>query len=250
MYVLFAYPSYVQKLTENTDLERPRGLPRREVESYRMPSIINFGCVRLHVGTHAPMTLYIGRFPYSSTSRSFKNDFRTAIHTTTAALAAFFAAGAAECKISMDGLTTKQMLAYMSALSTTARSRLQYLSAAFNTNPVDGYIIDDANDDLDDNGNHRVTKLKKPFNILRRGIQLAALGGFDKVTFDGAGDEYPSIPLTEQVPFPEILELVHEAHSVGLTTYLSAGFKFSNLEVRLFVCVMLSWSHYCSRMLS
>jgi len=28
--------------------------------------------------------------------------------------------------------------------------------------------------------------------IGRRGIELAALGGFDKVTWDGASDSYPS----------------------------------------------------------
>ncbi|KAJ7773855.1 hypothetical protein B0H16DRAFT_1880377 [Mycena metata] len=224
-------------IVHHEHLERPKGIRRKEVESYRVPSIVTFSCVRLHVGHVAPMTVYIGRFPYTSVSRTFKYDFHSAVHTVSAAMTAFFAAGAAECKVSMEGLTTRQMLAHMGALSSTPRSRLQYLSAAFNTNPVDDYILDDARGSVDKHGNRSVTQLKSPVHILRRGIELAASGGFDKVTFDGASDGYPSKPLTEQVPFEELLALVHEAHSVGLTTYVSAGFKFANIKDAVFTGV-------------
>jgi len=34
----------------------------------------------------------------------------------------------------------------------------------------------------------------------------------------------------EQLGFRDALELVHRAHSVGLVTYMSAGFKFHNIQ--------------------
>ena len=34
----------------------------------------------------------------------------------------------------------------------------------------------------------------------------------------------------EQLDFRDALELVHRAHSVGLVTYMSAGFKFHNIQ--------------------
>src|SRR4051812_40701138 len=37
-------------------LERPNHLPRSMVESYRIPSILDFARVRLHVGPAAPTT--------------------------------------------------------------------------------------------------------------------------------------------------------------------------------------------------
>lgn len=52
-------------------------------------------------------------------------------------------------------------------------------SAAFNLNTP---IVDDLNG----------VYISKPMNIGRRAIELAALGGFDKVTWDGASDSYPS----------------------------------------------------------
>jgi len=84
-------------------------------------------------------------------------------------------------------------------------------------------------------------------DIGRRGIELAALGGFDKCTWDGAADSYPShckylllvyspcsckslAGIILQLGFQNALELVHLAHSVGLTTYMSAGFKFHNIQ--------------------
>jgi hypothetical protein len=37
-----------------------------------------------------------------------------------------------------------------------------------------------------------------------------------------------------QLGFQNALELVHRAHSVGLTTYMSAGFKFHNIQDAVF----------------
>ena len=114
-----------------------------------------------------------------------------------------------------------QMLRYMQALATVPRRRLQYLSAAFNINPATESITDDSA-----SGEGQTVQISGGLNICRRGIQLAAQGGFDKVTFDGAADKYPSVPFIQQLSFAEALEAVHEAHSVGLTTYMSAGFTF------------------------
>jgi len=77
-------------------------------------------------------------------------------------------------------------------------------------------------------------------NIGRRAIELAALGGFDKVTWDGAADSYPSTPLLKLsdnandhglLSLRDATELVHLAHSAGLTTYFSAGFKLPHIEI-------------------
>jgi hypothetical protein len=155
---------------------------------------------------------------------NFENDFTKVKNTVKSASANIFRLGAAECKISMDGLTTKQMLQYMQALGTVERNRLQRLSAAFNINPAHGFVTDDA-------AEGGTKQIKDPMEICLRGIDLAAQGGFDKVTFDGASDNYPSIPFIQQITFPDALRLVHEAHSIGLTTYMSAGFTFKNIKV-------------------
>ncbi|KAI0364629.1 hypothetical protein BV20DRAFT_826352 [Pilatotrama ljubarskyi] len=217
-------------IVHNEHLERPKGLPRSQIESYRTPEVFEFACVRLHVGDQAPTTAYVGRFPHTSRSRNFDHEFLTAANIVKAALNRFFDLGAAECKISMDDLTTSQMLKYMRALATVPRKRLQYLSAAFNINPASGSITDDAVEG-------GPVRLSTPLEIGRRGIQLAAQGGFDKVTFDGAADAYPSVPVIKQFSFAEALELVHEAHSVGLTTYMSAGFTFKNIKDAIYTGV-------------
>ena len=58
-------------------------------------------------------------------------------------------------------------------------------SAAYNLNHP---LIDDLNPTED--GLPRV--ITEKIEIGHRGIELAALGGFDKVTWDGASDSYPS----------------------------------------------------------
>ena len=141
----------------------------------------------------------------------------------------------------MDDLTASQMVAYMRSLAGHAlRNHRQYFSAAFNLNTP---LIDDLN--LDAEG--KPTIITEQVAIGRRGIELAALGGFDKVTWDGASDTYPSQCIILQLGFQNALELVHRAHSVGLTTYMSgmcpyrraapavaddllAGFKFAQIH--------------------
>lgn len=43
------------------DLERPEGTARSQIESYRIPSILEFARARLHTGYSAPNTYYVGR---------------------------------------------------------------------------------------------------------------------------------------------------------------------------------------------
>ncbi|KAI0364631.1 hypothetical protein BV20DRAFT_1057052 [Pilatotrama ljubarskyi] len=217
-------------IVHNEHLERPKGIPRSQIESYRIPEIVDFACVRLHVGAQAPTTAYVGRFPHVSPSGNFEHEFLAAVNSAKALLSKFFDLGAAECKISMEDLTTSQMLKYMRALATVPRMRLQYLSAAFNIHPDSGSIIDDAI-------SGSPVQLSTPMDICRRGIQLAAEGGFDKVTFDGASDTYPSVPIIKQLSFADALALVHEAHSVGLVTYMSAGFTFKNIKDAVYTAV-------------
>ena len=64
-------------------------------------------------------------------------------------------------------------------------SDIHYSSAAFNLNHP---IIDDLAPGED--GHPR--KLTDQMEIGRRGIELAVLGGFEKCTWDGASDTYPS----------------------------------------------------------
>ncbi|KAJ3153585.1 hypothetical protein HDU89_000627 [Geranomyces variabilis] len=203
-------------------LERPGHLARRECESYRISSIVDFGRVRLHVGSAAPTTYYVGRMMRDG--GNFDQDLIKVVNTVAASATAAFAAGAAECKVSMDGLTTSQMVTYMRALSahTMRAPNRQFFSCAFNINTpicdnVHPYSL----------GMPRT--LTNMMDIGRRGIEIAALGGFDKITWDGASDEYPSKCIIERLGFGNALELVHLAHKAGFVTYFSAGFKMHQI---------------------
>ena len=89
-------------------------------------------------------------------------------------------------------------------------------------------------DDLHPNADGSPRVLSDQMDIGRRGIELAAQGGFDKCTWDGAADAYPSQCIILQLGFQNALELVHRAHSVGLVCYMSAGFKFHNIKDAVF----------------
>ena len=108
------------------DLERPQNLSRDHIESYRIPSILDFARVRLHTGSESPNTYFVGRPLHDS--GEFGHDFIKVVNTTASAASAAFALGAAECKVAMDGLRTSQMVAYMRALAGhSLRSHRQYL---------------------------------------------------------------------------------------------------------------------------
>lgn len=205
----------------SSDLERPQNLSRSCIESYRIPSILDFARTRLHTGRGAPTTYFVGRALRDSAAGSFEHDFVKVVNTTAAAASAAFQLGAAECKVAMDGLSAREMVRYMRALAAHAmRSHRQYFSAAFNLN---GPLVDDLA-----LGGPRI--LLEQMDIGRRAVELAALGGFNKVTWDGAADTYPSRCIMDQLGFQNGLELVHRAHSAGLITYMSAGFKFHNIK--------------------
>ena len=63
-----------------------------------------------------------------------------------------------------------------------------------------------------------------------RAVEITALGGFDKVAWDGASDTYPSKCIMKQLSFKEALTVVHEGHLRGLVTYFSAGFKSNEIH--------------------
>ncbi|XP_035824883.1 uncharacterized protein LOC101851258 [Aplysia californica] len=208
-------------------LERPRHLPRENIESYRVPSLLEFSKIRLHVGSAAPTTYFVGR--RMKDSGNFEEDFLKLIHMTSSAASAAFYQGSAECKVSMEGLTTGQAVRYMRALRAQVnRDRYtQYLSAAWNLNQIV----------LDDHDRAATRELKERIEIANRAIEITALGGFDKVTWDGASDTYPSKCIMYQLTFEEALTLNHVAHEQGIVTYFSAGFKFDEIQHAVFAGV-------------
>lgn len=165
-------------------LERPGGVPRSLIESYRIPAILDFARVRLHTAGAMPNTYFTGRALRDSKG-SFDHSFIKVVNTTSAACSQAFSLGAAECKIAMDELSTSQMIAYLTALSGhTLREPHQYLSCAFNLNWP---IVDDLRQDA--HGNVLPPQLiTDPFEIAQLAIKVATAGGFDKVTWDGASD--------------------------------------------------------------
>ncbi|KAG9121305.1 hypothetical protein FRC07_002778 [Ceratobasidium sp. 392] len=208
-------------------LERPARSGMDAIESYRMPSVREFARVRLHAGTAAPTTSFVGR-PLQD-SNEFKWDFIKVVDTVSSACSSMFNLGGAECKIAMSRMKASEMVAYMRALKAhTLKNHRQYLSAAFNLNTP---LIDDIN------GKYVENKME----IGVRAIELAALGGFEKVTWDGASDTYPSVPTLQATPndngqlsLADAIKLVHFAHSVGLTTYFSAGFKTRHINTAVY----------------
>lgn len=207
-------------------LERPRHLPREKIESYRIPSIFDFARVRLHVGPCAPTTYFVGRCVKDS--GDFKEDFLKLVNITAASATAAFYQGAAECKISMEGLSTSQAVQYMLALrGQVQKKKKQVLSAAWNLNQV---IVDDYEQETP-------KTLFQRMEIATRAIEITVRGGFDKITWDGASDTYPSKCIMYQLTFEEALTIVHEAHLRGLITYFSAGFKFNEIKHAVFAGV-------------
>ncbi|KAK3756241.1 hypothetical protein RRG08_035303 [Elysia crispata] len=201
-------------------LERPNHKDRQSIESYRVPSVLDFSRVRLHVGPTAPTTYFLGRAVKDS--GNFEEDFLKIVHITAAAASSAFFMGAAEVKISMERLSTSQAMRYMCALrAQVQRSRMQYLSAAWNLNQQ---VTDDFEKE------EMPVMLTERLDIALKAVAITSLGGFDKVTWDGASDTYPSKCIMYQLSFEEALTIVHEAHLKGLLTYFSAGFKFDEIQ--------------------
>lgn len=191
---------------------------REAVESYRIPSLLNVAKVRMHVGARAPVTSFIGR-PLFDSGR-FHLDLWKVVHTMAASASAMFQQGAAECKFAMERMTASQIVEFMRCMRSNVlrEPRTQYLSAAFNLNTP---ILDDRN------GEQRLVTDRREIGLL--GIELVKEGGFNKVTWDGSADTYPSVPIMEQIPHETAVELVHRAHEQGLLTYFSAGFRLPQI---------------------
>lgn len=210
-------------------LERPKSAESRDmIETYRISSFIDFMKVRTHVGNAAPTTWFTGR-PLKE-SGDFDCDYLKVLHTTAGCLSAAYAHGAAECKAVMEGLTASQQLRFMTGLSQQlVRNRArQYISAAY---PLNCPIIDDREETKAANNGEPVTITDK-YEIGKLAVELAAEGGMDKVTFDGAGDVYPSVNVLEQIGRAESVDLIHRAHERGLITYYSAGFKIKDDSIK------------------
>jgi hypothetical protein len=196
---------------------------RSAVESYRIPSVLNVAKVRMHVGGRAPVTSFIGR-PLFDSGR-FHLDLWKVVHTMAAAASAMFQQGVAECKFAMERMTASQIVEFMRCLRSNVlrNPRTQYLSAAFNLNTP---IVDDRH------GTERRVTERREIGLL--GIELVKEGGFDKVTWDGSADTYPSVPVMEQIPHATAVELVHRAHERGLLTYFSAGFRLPQIAAAVY----------------
>jgi uncharacterized protein (UPF0264 family) len=200
-------------------LERGAHQDRDAVEPYRIPFPHMVGRVRLALGDDAPSSSYVGRPVFETNAEA---GMLKTVHTVAAACSELFAEGLTECKIAIEGITATQAIQFMRALSAAVRRDRfsQVLSAAFNLNTA---IPDDRPAGL------TREPVSPRFAAGLLGIELALAGGFDKVTWDGTGDSYPSGCVLEQISASEALTLVHLAHEAGLLTYFSAGFRFQHL---------------------
>ncbi|KAH3742731.1 ribose 5-phosphate isomerase, type A [Pelomyxa schiedti] len=204
--------------------------------------------VRMHVADEAPCLVFIGRPPFECLGLGYRRGFSElaehystiskdhshsgdqnyffeaerlkAVHKTGAACTAMFMDGVAECKIAVENMTENQAIRFLKALgANVARNEsTQVLSAAFNLfQPI--------------YSESQGRKLQEPMDIARLGIKIAAEGGFDKVTRDGARSEVPSIPVSKTLDFGKMLTLAHEAHRAGLITYVSAGMTKETIHI-------------------
>ncbi len=197
------------------------------VEAYRLPAIRNAAKVMLHVRDVTPCTVFIGRPVFEGTE--FEVGLLKAAHTIAGVCSAMFAHGVADCKVAMDNLSAAQAVKFMRAVAgNVVREPLrQRLSAAFNLNsPV-----------IDDRGAGKAFKIEGQSDIAKLAVELARLGRFDKVTLDGAGDRVPSRPIIGQLSRTQLFDVVHQAHRVGLETYISAGMRPKHMEDAVYIGV-------------
>ncbi|MBA4026836.1 MAG: hypothetical protein C0473_01200 [Cyanobacteria bacterium DS3.002] len=200
-------------------IDRDKEFNKDLIEAYRLPAAINAARVRMHIGTDAPCTAFIGRPVFES--GNFKRDLLKSVHMTASACTAMFMNGFADCKLGMDSkigenrMSAAECVEFMRYVvgNVIRNSTNQYLSAAFNVNTP---FVNDLSSDLPANPTSR-------FDIALLGITVAQLGGFNKVAWDGAENKVPSTPVTDQLTHEEMVDLVHKAHESGLETYVSAG---------------------------
>lgn len=206
-------------------LERGEEEDREKVEPYRIPDSSTIGEVKLLAGEDTTVTSYVGRPMFED---SFDNSFIKTLNTMSSVISSIFMEGLTECKVAMERMTATQMVTFMQSLAANAirDKSLQVLSAAFAINVP---IVDDRPETLKAN-NGRPIKVTNRMEVAKLGIELTHAGGFEKVTFDGTANTYPSVPIMEQLGYENALNLVHDAHTHGLLTYFSAGFRYKHLE--------------------
>ncbi|QNQ82051.1 hypothetical protein FP435_05350 [Lactobacillus sp. PV037] len=205
-------------------LERGKENNRELVEPYRLPDLATIGKVKMSVGRDTSVSSYVGRPMFED---RFDNSFIKSVHTTIAVCSAIFMNGLSECKVAIEKMTVTQAIKFMRAVSANVvrDENLQVLAAAFCINYP---LIDDRNETLRKN-NGKPRRITDRMEIAKLGIEITKAGNFDKVTFDGTANWYPSDPIMEQLGYKRALELVHKSHEVGLLTYFSAGFRFKHL---------------------
>ncbi|MEP7356880.1 MAG: hypothetical protein ABI847_06535 [Anaerolineales bacterium] len=199
-------------------IDRDEEFDTELVEPYRLPAAVNAAKVRLHVGSQAPVTAFIGRPVFES--RNVRRDLLKSVHMTASACTAMYRNGIADCKISIERMTATEAVTFMRAVvGNVLRDRnRQFLSAAFRINYP---IIDDRPETVAREGGP--VNVTGRMEIARLGVKLARDGGFDKVAWDGSSNEVPSIPIIEQLKLGQWVELAHLAHEAGLECYVSAG---------------------------
>ncbi|MFC4403082.1 hypothetical protein [Gracilibacillus xinjiangensis] len=205
-------------------LERGSDQDRELVEPYRIPNFNIIGRVKLNVGGDAPSSSYVGRPLFES---DFKPSAVKTVHTWSAACSAIFMDGLTECKLAIERMTATEAIRFMKYMAGNVRRdpHTQALAAAFNINTP---ILDDREKTIKEN-NGKPKLITDRFEIGMLGIEIVKEGGFDKVTWDGTANTYPSKCVIEQLTFSEALTMVHKAHEEGLLTYFSAGFRFKHL---------------------
>ncbi|MDE7050341.1 MAG: hypothetical protein K2O75_05660, partial [Lactobacillus sp.] len=205
-------------------LERGQENDREVVEPYRLPDLATIGKVKMSVGKDTSVSSYVGRPMFEDT---FENSFIKSVHTTIAVCSSIFMNGLSECKVAIERMTVSQAIKFMQTVSANVirDESLQVLAAAFCINYP---LIDDRPTTLANN-NGKAKRITDKTEIAKLGIEIAKAGNFDKVTFDGTANWYPSDPIMEQLGYKNSLVLVHKAHERGLLTYFSAGFRFKHL---------------------
>ncbi|ESO92065.1 hypothetical protein LOTGIDRAFT_163069 [Lottia gigantea] len=201
-------------------LEIPANDSQDQIESYRVPSLYDFSRVRLHVGSTASASYFVGR--RFKESRHFSDEFNTLINMTSATTSAAFYQGAAECAVTMDGLTTSQAVRYMQELHRQIHRDpfSQYLSASWKINQS---LVDDFEKDTP-------VTLTGKMDIACRVIEATCNGGFDKIIWDGTEDSQATKSIFKQLSVEETISLVHEARSKGLITHFTAGVEMSEIK--------------------
>ena len=182
-------------------IDRDKEANKEIVEPYRLPALKNAANVRLHFGADAPCTAFIGRPVFENHSvggdpKFFDFDLLKTSHLIASACSSMFSIGVADCKIAIEKMTVTQAVAFMRAVVGNVVRRdedLQYLSAAFNINtPI-----------VDDRGK-KAKQISEPMEIAKLGIEIAVAGGFEKVTWDGASNQIPSVPIIDNYPMHKL----------------------------------------------